>query len=109
MDMKAAGISSEMKSTKRDLEMRKFQNEDANVLVCSDAATRGLNLNLDLVINFDAPTIFDRQFCPKVYSYRVSRTGRFGKHGVAVTIDSDCNSDIKGVLSRDFGVQMIAI
>ena len=52
-----------------------------NVLVCSDGMARGIDLpNVDLVVNYDAPTH------AKTYVHRVGRTARAGRSGDAVTI-----------------------
>lgn len=109
MNIKAAGISAEMVGSRRDIVMLAFKRGNAKVLVCSDVCSRGLNLNVDLIINFDLPMIYDRQFNPKIFTYRVSRTGRFGFPGFSVTLNSGCNSNVKGVLLRDFNVKLIDI
>lgn len=103
------GISAEMTAVKRYSSMQSFQNGEANVLVCTDSCSRALNLNVNLVINFDVPMVKGKRFDPKIYTYRVSRTGRFGKSGVAVLLNDGCETVIKHRLMRNHGIEMTVI
>ena len=59
----------------------RLRNGDIRVLVATDVAARGLDISgLDLVINFDMPRSGDE------YLHRIGRTGRFGNHGLAVSL-----------------------
>lgn len=65
----------------RDNMLAAFRNGDINVLICSDAAARGIDLpTVDAVVNFDVPNNV------KTYVHRVGRTARWGKTGEAFTI-----------------------
>jgi ATP-dependent RNA helicase RhlE len=58
----------------------KFKNGSIRVLVATDVAARGIDVNdVSLVINYQAPADFD------TYIHRVGRTGRAGKTGTAYT------------------------
>lgn len=59
-----------------------------------------------MVVNYGTPIKFENQFDQKVYTYRVGRTGRFGKRGVAVTLDYGCDSDIKRLLMRNYEIEV---
>jgi len=65
---------------KRKLELLKFKNRTAKILVCTDLASRGLDFPfVYMVINFDFPnSIAD-------YVHRAGRTGRAGKKGIVVS------------------------
>ena len=82
----AAGFSSaslhgDLDQRERDLVMAKFRNHSVRVLVATDVAARGLDIEgLDLVVNFELP------FQPEIYVHRVGRTGRAGKAGLAVSL-----------------------
>lgn len=98
-----------MTQAKRDESMTKFYNGDATILVATNACSRALNLGGKLVINYDVPMKFGGQFDQKTYTYRISRTGRFGHPGIAITFNSKCDSDIKALLKRDYGVNVTQI
>lgn len=108
-DFPVVGISAEMTNPLRSHSWNEFKNGRAKVLVATNSCSRALNLNVNLVINYDVPFKHGNQFDPKVYTYRVSRTGRFGEQGVAVTLNSGCDSDIKHVLMRDYTIEVTEI
>jgi ATP-independent RNA helicase DbpA len=63
--------------------MAKFRNGSTRVLVATDVAARGIDLEkLDLVVNYDLPTQ------PEIYVHRIGRTGRAGQVGLAVSLCS---------------------
>src|SRR5439155_25743763 len=82
----AAGISSAslhggLEQKQRDFVMARFRNHSIRVLVATDVAARGLDIEgLDLVVNFELP------FQPETYVHRIGRTGRAGKAGMAVSL-----------------------
>jgi ATP-dependent RNA helicase DeaD len=65
----------------RDRVMQAFRTGAADVLVATDVAARGLDIDhVSHVINYDMPT------APEVYVHRIGRTGRIGREGVAITL-----------------------
>jgi ATP-dependent RNA helicase RhlE len=85
----AMGISSLMNQTQRNNVIEKFKAEnDKNVLVATDVAARGLDINgVDLVINFEMPQDAES------YVHRIGRTGRAGNEGKAYSLISDKDID----------------
>ena len=61
--------------------MQLFRAGQADVLVATDVAARGLDIeHVSHVVNYDVPT------SPEVYVHRIGRTGRAGREGVAITL-----------------------
>ena len=61
--------------------LEKFKNRSAEILIASDVAARGIDINdLSHVFNFDVPNN------PEDYVHRIGRTGRAGNKGKAYTI-----------------------
>jgi ATP-dependent RNA helicase DDX51/DBP6 len=76
----SAVYDSKMRSKDRNKLINDFHNGFFSVLICTDILGRGLDLQVDTVINYDTPTFL------KTYMHRVGRTARAGKHGVALTM-----------------------
>ena len=77
----AAGIHGDLEQYERDRVMAKFRNLSTRILVATDVAARGIDIeDLDLVCNFDLPSD------PDVYIHRIGRTGRAGKKGLAISL-----------------------
>ena len=79
----AAALHGDMEQRDRDEVLVRFGNRSCNVLVASDVAARGLDINdLGAVFNYELPTD------PDVYLHRIGRTGRAGKTGLALSLVS---------------------
>ena len=77
----AQALHGGMEQKQRDRVMQLFRQEKADVLVATDVAARGLDIDhVSHVINYDIPT------SPEVYVHRIGRTGRIGREGVAITL-----------------------
>ncbi|MFS4460482.1 ATP-dependent RNA helicase DbpA [Bdellovibrio sp. HCB2-146] len=76
-----ACLHGDLEQRDRDRVMTMFRNGSHRILVATDVAARGLDIDsLELVVNFDLPLQVD------TYVHRIGRTGRAGKTGVAVSI-----------------------
>ena len=77
---KAGALHGDMPQVTREKVMRAFRKGKLDVLVCTDVASRGLDIaGLSHVINYDTPED------DRAYVHRIGRTGRAGAAGVAVT------------------------
>ncbi|HKO15919.1 MAG TPA: DEAD/DEAH box helicase, partial [Gemmatimonadaceae bacterium] len=71
------GLSQEQ----RDRVMRRFREGTSELLVATDVAARGLDIeHVSHVVNYDVPSD------PDGYVHRIGRTGRAGRSGVAITL-----------------------
>jgi len=71
------GLSQEQ----RDRVLRRFRDGVSELLVATDVAARGLDIDhVSHVVNFDVPS------SPDAYVHRIGRTGRAGREGVAITL-----------------------
>ena len=94
----------DQKDRKRALE--RFSQGTSRVLVATDVAARGLDIDgLDVVINFDMPRSGDE------YLHRIGRTGRAGEEGLAISLichnDWNLMSSVERYLKQKFERRVI--
>ncbi|MBM3468861.1 MAG: DEAD/DEAH box helicase [Alphaproteobacteria bacterium] len=74
-------LHGDMPQNQRNQTLEEFKNGKIMILVASDVAARGLDVDgLSLVVNFDVPINVED------YVHRIGRTGRAGNAGVAITL-----------------------
>ena len=79
--IKAAAIHSNKSQSIRTRTLAEFKRGDFRVLVATDVAARGLDIErLPHVVNYDLPQV------PEDYVHRIGRTGRAGEDGVALSL-----------------------
>jgi ATP-dependent RNA helicase DeaD len=79
----ADALHGDMRQNVRDKVMNKFRNGSIEMLIATDVAARGLDVDdIDVVFNYDIPQD------PEYYVHRIGRTGRAGKTGMAITFSS---------------------
>jgi len=77
----ALALHGDMEQRDRDEVLVRFANRSCSVLVASDVAARGLDIDdIGAVVNFELPTDAD------TYLHRVGRTGRAGRNGLALSL-----------------------
>ena len=77
----AAALHGGLVQEGRDRIMNRFRDGSLDVLVATDVAARGLDIeHVSHVVNFDVPSN------PDAYVHRIGRTGRAGREGVAITL-----------------------
>ncbi|MGO1580253.1 MAG: DEAD/DEAH box helicase [Peptoniphilaceae bacterium] len=85
----ADGLHGDLKQAQRDVVMNKFRKGTIEILVATDVAARGIDVDdVDLVVNYDMP-----QDC-EYYVHRIGRTARAGRTGTAISF----------VTNRDFNI-----
>ena len=78
---RAAALHGGLTQEQRDRVMRRFRAGAVELLVATDVAARGLDIeNVSHVVNYDVP------MSPDAYVHRIGRTGRAGRAGVAITL-----------------------
>ncbi len=74
----AEALHGDMKQRERDRVMNKFRNGQVELLVATDVAARGIDVDgIEAVFNYDIPS--DEEY----YVHRIGRTGRAGKKGIS--------------------------
>jgi ATP-independent RNA helicase DbpA len=97
-------LHGDLEQFERDRVMAKFRNGSIRVLIATDVAARGLDVEgLDLVVNYELPTQ------PEIYLHRVGRTGRAGKTGVAVSLVAVREQDKLAEIERLLGAPLARV
>ncbi|MBN1801696.1 MAG: DEAD/DEAH box helicase [Candidatus Lokiarchaeota archaeon] len=80
-DFRVGLISGDLSQFKREKILSEFKDRKVNMLIATDVAARGLDIdNITHVFNYDVPKF------PENYVHRIGRTSRMNKKGVAITI-----------------------
>ncbi|UZO80752.1 DEAD/DEAH box helicase [Aquimarina sp. ERC-38] len=88
----AAALHGDLSQNQRDLVMKSFRNRQIQMLVATDVAARGIDVDdITHVINYQLPDEIE------TYTHRSGRTGRAGKSGVSMVIVS--KSEIRKIKS----------
>jgi ATP-dependent RNA helicase RhlE len=109
-DHKSNRIHGDRSQGQREAALKAFKNGKTNVLVATDVAARGIDIDsVSHVINYDIPEV------PEDYVHRIGRTGRAGNKGHAITlftiaeehsmkaIEKLTGQQVERVLLPDFG------
>ena len=89
----AGALHGDLSQNQRDLVMKSFRNKQIQMLVATDVAARGIDVDdITHVINYQLPDE------PEIYTHRSGRTGRAGKTGISMVIVSKSEvRKIKGI------------
>ncbi|MFT5481808.1 MAG: ATP-independent RNA helicase DbpA [Halieaceae bacterium] len=80
----ALALHGDLDQRDRDQVLVQFRQQSCRILVATDVAARGLDIeDLPAVVNYDLPRD------PEQYIHRIGRTGRAGKHGLALSLFTD--------------------
>ena len=102
----ADSLHGELSQAQRDLVMQKFRQRHLQLLVATDVAARGLDVNdLTHVINYSLPDDTES------YTHRSGRTGRAGKTGISIAIinlrEKGRMRDIEHIIKKKFEVSVL--
>ncbi|REE24967.1 DEAD/DEAH box helicase [Winogradskyella pacifica] len=88
----AGALHGDLSQNQRDLVMKSFRNNQIQMLVATDVAARGIDVDdITHVINYQLPDE------PEIYTHRSGRTGRAGKTGISMVIVS--KSEVRKIKS----------
>jgi ATP-dependent RNA helicase RhlE len=88
--LKSAAIHGNKSQNQRDKTLKEFRNGDLAVLIATDVAARGIDIDgVTHVINYDLPEVAE------VYVHRIGRTARAGASGIAISL---CDTSQRGLL-----------
>ena len=97
----SSSLHGDLEQKERDFVMAKLRNNSTRILVATDVAARGLDIDhLDMVVNFEMP------FQPETYVHRVGRTGRAGKTGTAISFIGPNDKDRLKAVEAYLGMQL---
>lgn len=100
-NVSVTALHGDLEQRERDRAVALFRNGSHRILVATDVAARGLDIeNIDLVVNFDLP------LQTELYIHRIGRTGRAGRSGVAVTLATPREAVTIFEIENITGVQM---
>ena len=97
----AAAIHGDLSQSQRDTVMKSFRNKQIQMLVATDVAARGIDVNdITHVVNYQLPDEIE------TYTHRSGRTGRAGKTGVSIVIVTKSEmrkiKSLERILKTDF-------
>src|SRR6187397_799755 len=94
----AVALHGDMDQPARTAALDRFRRGEAELLIASDVAARGLDIpEVSHIFNFDVP------HHPDDYVHRIGRTGRAGRSGTAITIVAPIDGKAVGAIERLIG------
>jgi len=104
--LRTAAIHGNKSQNARTKALKEFKNGKITVLVATDIAARGLDIDqLPIVINYDLPMVAED------YVHRIGRTGRAGAEGLAVSLVAQEEvrllRDIRRMLKQDIAIENV--
>lgn len=99
--LNADELHGDLSQSKREQVMKRFRSADLQILVATDVAARGLDVEgVTHVFNYDIP------YDAESYIHRIGRTGRAGQEGMAVTFLSLRDRQKLEEIERDLGMSI---
>ena len=99
---KSVGLHGDLSQGQRNEVMKKFRENKINILVATDVAARGLDINdITHVYNFDLPQEVE------FYIHRIGRTGRAKKHGISYSFIKESELDHIRRIEKETNVKIV--
>lgn len=99
---RAEALHGGMSQDQRDRVMGRLRNGTADLLIATDVAARGLDVeHLTHVVNYDVPS------APESYVHRIGRVGRAGREGAAITLAEPREHRMLKTIQRETGQKII--
>jgi ATP-dependent RNA helicase DDX19/DBP5 len=102
-------LSGELSVEDRISILDRFRDGLEKILITTNVMARGIDVEqVTIVVNYDMPTDKEGNVADyETYLHRIGRTGRFGKHGLAINlIDSEKSLKILNAIENHFGKQI---
>ncbi|HEY0733493.1 MAG TPA: DEAD/DEAH box helicase [Herpetosiphonaceae bacterium] len=97
----AETLHGDLSQVQRDRVMGRFRSSQVELLVATDVAARGLDVeHVSHVINYDIP------LDPEIYVHRIGRTGRAGRTGTAITLVTPRERRLLKIIERTINSQI---
>ncbi len=94
-------LHGDMEQNAREKTMRAFKARECTILVCTDVASRGIDVkDLTHVVNYSLPREMD------LYIHRIGRTGRGGKEGIAWSLVTQSHQWLLGRIEQETGTKL---
>ncbi|MFT4753266.1 MAG: ATP-dependent RNA helicase DeaD [Salibacteraceae bacterium] len=94
-------LQGDMQQKERDKVMRGIKNKSLQILVSTDVAARGIDIEgLSYVVHYDLPTHLD------FYTHRSGRTARGGNKGMAISFVTSAEVNKIKAIERDLGIRI---
>jgi len=104
-------LSGELTVEQRLAVLDRFREGHEKVLITTNVLSRGIDIEqVNIVVNFDLPIDQQSNADCETYLHRIGRTGRFGKHGIAINlVDSDHSMTVCRDIERHFGKKIMLL
>merc|ERR1712241_779053 len=98
-------LSGELSIDQRIQVLDRFRDGLEKILITTNVLSRGIDIEqVTIVVNFDLPVDVNGDADCETYLHRIGRTGRFGKHGLAINlVDGPKSMSVLKEIERHFG------
>jgi len=104
-------LSGDLGPDERILVLDRYRKAMEKILITTNVLSRGIDVEqVTIVVNFDLPVDQSGKADCETYLHRIGRTGRFGKHGLAINlVDSPKSMAVMKEIEKHFGKDIIKL